>query len=87
MDTSALVAQIDSEIARLQTARAAIADLDGSPSAPTGKRRGRPKGSTNAPAKKAKRKMSAEGKARIAAAQKKRWAASKKAAKKTTPSA
>jgi hypothetical protein len=59
------------------------------------KRRGRPKGSTNkkpeaivpAAKKAGKRTMSAEGKARIAAAQKARWAAQKKASVPAKPAA
>jgi len=59
----------------------------------TGKRRGRPKGSVKtkveviAPVviKKAKRTMSVEGNARIAAAQKARWATQKKASQAAKP--
>jgi hypothetical protein len=62
---------------------------------PAGKRRGRPKGSVSkksvavAPVAKktARRTMSAEGKARIAAAQKARWAAQKKASVPAKPAA
>lgn len=79
---------IDAEIAKLQKVRAMLAagpdvvsDID-----PLVTRRGRPKGSVNKPAapakKSAKRVLSAEGKAKIAAAQKARWAARKRAAKK-----
>ncbi len=84
---------IDVEIAKLQQVRAMLA---GSADAISGletlaKRRGRPKGSGNksaAPAKKsAKRVMSAEGKARIAAAQKARWAAQKTAKKRAAKKA
>lgn len=75
---------IDEEISKLQRARFLIAG-DPTPE-PAAKRRGRPKGSANktealsAPVAKktSKRVMSAEGKARIAAAQKARWAAQKK---------
>jgi len=60
-----------------------------------GKRRGRPKGSVNKKSvtvppvvkKAGKRTMSAEGKARIAAAQKARWAAQKKTTAPTKPAA
>jgi hypothetical protein len=81
MTNDAILAAIDEEISMLQQARAM---LSGSPSANTKKSVGRPKGSKNAavPVKAGKtRTMSAEGKARIAAAQKKRWAAAKKASK------
>jgi len=86
MEVTHLLAQIDAEIIRLQTAKAAIASIG--TEKPT---RGRPKGSKNSsiaaptatptPAK-AKRKLSPEGRKRIAEAQKKRWAASKKATAK-----
>ena len=88
MQISQILEAIDSEISRLQSARALL--VHGSDVAEPAKRRGRPKGSTNGPkvsapisikpAKKATRTMSEEGKARIAAAQKARWAAAKKAA-------
>ena len=86
MPTDHIVSLIDQEIARLQRARATLAGLGSTSNALT-KRPGRPKGPTNktaetsAPAsnKPAKRMMTAEGKARIAAAQKKRWAAQKQA--------
>jgi len=75
--TTNLLSLIDAEIAQLQRARALIAG------AAAKKGPGRPKSaavSTVKPKKK-KRKMSPEGRARIAAAQKARWAAQKKAAK------
>ena len=74
-----IIANIDSEIARLQQARTLIAAFD----APAIKRRGRPKNvsAVNLPSDAKKRKpLSAEARARIAAAQKRRWAASKKSA-------
>lgn len=84
MDVSAIITTLDLEIARLQSARAALMALD-SVHAP---RRGRPKGSTSAsrvaPAKK-KRSMSPEGRARIAAAQKARWAAKDSPEKQAVP--
>ena len=72
-----ILESIDQEISQLQRARALLAGHTnlGVP----GKRRGRPKGSTNKPPsgsltrKAAKRTISPEGKARIAAAQKARW--------------
>lgn len=75
MDTSELIANIDDEIARLTEVRALLAD---------GVRRGRGRSATpfgygaNRPRK--RRRMSAEGRARIAAAQKKRWAKQKREA-------
>jgi hypothetical protein len=85
MQVQALITALDEEIARLRQARELLGG------AGEVKRRGRPKGSTNKPAGKAKtarasvstasakpkRQMSPEGKARIAAAQKARWAAQK----------
>jgi hypothetical protein len=84
MDTTVLVAEIDAEIDRLQKVKALLTARTASP------KRGRP------PAKKPKtlaasfglgkntvsrkRTMSAEGRARIAAAQKARWAKAKKKA-------
>ena len=85
MQTYEILAVIDGQISQLQQARAL---LTGNETAArlTGKKRGRPKGSgakktgTSVPQqpRAGKRTMSAEGKARIAAAQKVRWAAQKK---------
>ena len=94
MNTSSIIEAIDKEIGKLQQARSILAGVSApAPSAPasTG-RRGRPKGSkkavksatvavASAPVK-AKRVLSAEGRARISAALKKRYAANKRAAKK-----
>ncbi len=82
MEVSGIVAQIDAQIAKLQQARTLLA---GTKTVTTG--RGRPKGSKNvkivaaatAPSKKAaKRKLSPEGRKRIADAMKKRWAERRK---------
>ncbi len=77
-----VIAQIDSEIAILQQARAL---LSGSNAAPAEKKagRGRPKGSKNAAAETAlpaasKRKLSPEGRKAIAEAMKRRWAERRK---------
>jgi hypothetical protein len=82
-----VIAQIDAEIAKLQQAKAL---LGGPIAAKSG--RGRPKGSKNsapvvkaAPAKaarKAKRKLSPEGRKAIADAMKRRWAERRKQAAK-----
>jgi hypothetical protein len=78
MDIKKILAELDSEIARLQQAKALLAGE-------TVKRGpGRPKATPSpdpVPAKKKKRKMSPEGRARIVAAVKARWAKQKKAAK------
>jgi hypothetical protein len=71
METSKLLAEIDAEIARLQQARALLNGKE------VKRQPGRPAKKTTAK----KRTMSAEGRARIAAAQKARWANAKKAAK------
>lgn len=92
MDVSKIIAEIDAEIARLQSARVTIAGLSGS-SFVEKPRRGRPKGSVNAvkavkapkPAKR-KRNLSPEGRKRIAEAMKRRWAERRKeVAKKESP--
>jgi hypothetical protein len=66
MNTSKLITAIDAEISRLQQARALLA----------GNYR------TGVVIRKRKNTVSAEGRARIIAAQKKRWAQQKKAASK-----
>lgn len=78
-----LLAQIDAEIANLQRAKAI---LTGTGLAATKRRPGRPPMSAqdkvaSAIPKKKKRKLSPEGRARIAEAARRRWAAQKKAAK------
>jgi hypothetical protein len=82
VEVSGIIAQIDAQIAKLQQARALLA---GTTTAQAG--RGRPKGSKNtaktapptATAKKTvKRKLSPEGRKRIADAMKKRWAERRK---------
>jgi hypothetical protein len=82
MSIATLISSIDAEIAKLHQARALLAGA----ASPAPKKRGRPAkaakaaGAVNAiaakPAKK-KRKLSLEGRARIAAAAKARWAAKK----------
>ena len=81
MQVSRILAEIDAEIAKLQQARALLAPV----SSETRTGRGRPKGSKNAasvkPAtvtKTRKRKLSPEGRKRIADAMKKRWAERRK---------
>lgn len=76
MDTNAIIAAIDDEIQRLQQAR----KLLGKSEATTERKPGT---KTQTP-KKAKRKLSAEARARIAEAQKKRWAKAKKNTTKKT---
>jgi L-lysine 2,3-aminomutase len=79
MNTNQILSAIDAAISKLQQARALLSGY----SEPVGIKRvpgGQKKSFSPTPVV-AKRTMSAEGKARIVAAQKKRWAASKKAAK------
>ncbi len=94
MDVQAIIDDIDRQFAQMRRVRELfVSIMEGDP--PAAERPGRPKGSANktteagfAASKKtpkpAKRTMSAEGKARIAAAQKKRWAAQKQAQEPAT---
>ena len=84
MEVGRILAEIDAQIAKLQQAREL---LSGTQPARAG--RGRPKGSKNAVAAavaaipeagKRKRKLSPEGRKRIAEAMKKRWAERRKQA-------
>jgi len=77
MGTKEIIAQIDTEIARLQRVKSIL-----SGTSTTKLKRGRPKASHKVAAPlAAKLTMSPEGRARIAAAQKARWAKAKKPAK------
>jgi hypothetical protein len=84
MSIASILEAIDEQISDLQRVRGLL-----SAAAPvTGKRRGRPPGRAKAiaahasvPGQRKKRKMSAEGRARIVAAQKARWARIRKSAK------
>ena len=73
MAVSTIIAEIDAQIAKLQQARALLIGT-----LPQTSGRGRPKGSKNVVAavsvKTTKRKLSPEGRKRIADAMKKRWA-------------
>jgi hypothetical protein len=81
MEVDSIVAEIDAEIARLTEARRVLKSV-GTPGVVKKAGRGRPKGSKNAatsvkaeaPATTKKRKLSPEGRKRIAEAMKKRWA-------------
>ena len=79
MEVSRIIAEIDAQIAKLQQARTLLA---GTTATKTRTGPGRPKGSKNtaAPAAAAprKRKLSPEGRKRIADAMKKRWAERRK---------
>lgn len=81
VEVSGIIAEIDSQIQKLQQARDLLAGAEEAP------RRGpgRPKGTngasaaTKAPAGERKRKLSPEGRKRIAEAMKRRWAERAKA--------
>jgi hypothetical protein len=73
MDATEIIQTIDAEIARLEKAKSLL-NRDSTSSA----KRGRPLKSTVIEKAKPRRRMSAEGRARIAAAQKARWAKAKR---------
>ena len=81
MEVNRIIAEIDAQISKLQQARALLA---GTTTSAIGAGRGRPKGSKNARVAKTprKRKLSPEGRKRIAEAMKKRWAERRKQAAK-----
>lgn len=83
MEVSRIIAEIDAQISKLQQARQLLAGSDEVKRAGPG----RPKGSKNAPATASsgprKRKLSPEGRKRIADAMKRRWAERKKTAAKS----
>ncbi len=81
MDTNRIIADIDTEISKLQQARALLS------STATKKGQGRPKSTGPKVAKPKKGRMSAEGRAAISAAMKARWAKAKNATKKATKTA
>jgi hypothetical protein len=86
VEVSRIIAEIDAQISKLQQARALLA---GTPAPAARNGRGRPKGTKKtaaaaAPAAPArKRKLSPEGRKRIADAMKKRWAERRKQAAKS----
>lgn len=85
MEVSRIIAEIDAQIAKLQQARVLLAGTQTS----TRPGPGRPKGSKNiaiATATPRKRKLSPEGRKRIADAMKKRWAERRKQAGSKQPS-
>jgi hypothetical protein len=84
MEVSRILAEIDAQIAKLQQARQLLSGTEVVRKSPG---RGRPKGSKNVVSKAApevaaprKRKLSPEGRKRIADAMKKRWAERRKQA-------
>ena len=81
MDTNRIIADIDTEISKLQQARALLSNVS------TKKGPGRPKSTEPKVLKPKKRKMSAKGRAAISAAMKARWVKAKKTPKKATKTA
>lgn len=84
MEVNRIIAEIDAQISRLQQARELLAGTTSS----VGKGPGRPKGSKNAKAAgpvsgAPKRRLSPEGRKRIADAMKRRWAERRKQAAKS----
>jgi hypothetical protein len=83
MEVSRIIAEIDAQISKLQQARELLAGTTTS----NGKGPGRPKGSKGAKlAQPQKRKLSPEGRKRIAEAMKRRWAERRKQAAKAPAS-
>ncbi len=78
MEVSRIIAEIDEQISKLQQARALLAGA--AQNARSGP--GRPKGTTTTTAKR-KRKLTPEGRKRIAEAMKKRWAERRKTGAKS----
>lgn len=89
MEVSRIIAEIDAQISKLQQARELLSGSNGKAT----KGPGRPKGSKNAKTAAApagaprKRKLSPEGRKRIADAMKRRWAERRKQAAKGTAAA
>jgi hypothetical protein len=71
MDTKRIIADIDTEISKLQQARALLSNVA------IKKGPGRPKSTESKVTKPKKRKLSAKGRAAISAAMKARWAKAK----------
>ncbi|HWB32302.1 MAG TPA: hypothetical protein VG714_03925 [Acidobacteriaceae bacterium] len=78
MEVSRIIAEIDAQIAKLQQARALLADTEKVMKGP-----GRPKGSKNVIKARRRHTLSAEGRRRISESQKRRWAEQRKAASKS----
>jgi hypothetical protein len=76
MNIEQIIAELDAEIGRLKQVKALLGGATAATTAKTGP--GRPK-SISTPAKKKKRNLTPEGRARIAAAVKARWAKAKNA--------
>ena len=84
MEVSRIIAEIDTQIKKLQQARALLADTTHASRTGPGRPKGSKKSAPVAPATAAprKRKLSPEGRKRIADAMKKRWAERRKQSSK-----
>ena len=76
MGSTAIIAEIDKELARLHDVRARIVQKE------KGSKAGKRPGSSTSAPKKGKRRLSPAARARIAEAQRKRWAAVRKEKRK-----
>jgi hypothetical protein len=76
MDTKRIIADVDTEISKLQQVRTILTSAE----IKNGNGPGRPKSTEPKLSKPKKRKLSAKGRAAISAAMKARWAKAKKAA-------
>jgi hypothetical protein len=79
MDTTEIIAQLDSEIARLEQVKSLLSGTAATTT--TGAKRGRKPKNAPTPITTKRRTLSPEARARIVAAQKARWAKVRKAAK------
>jgi hypothetical protein len=84
VEVSRIIAEIDTQIKKLQQARALLADTTHTSRTGPGRPKGSKKAAPAAPAAAAprKRKLSPEGRKRIADAMKKRWAERRKQSSK-----
>jgi hypothetical protein len=84
VEVSRIIAEIDTQIKKLQQARALLADTPHTSRTGPGRPKGSKNGAPAAPAAAAprKRKLSPEGRKRIADAMKKRWAERRKQSSK-----
>ena len=80
MEVSRILEEIDAQISKLQQARELLSGTAGKVSKGRGRPKGRKNAKTAAKAAPRKRKISAEGRKRIAEAMKKRWAERRKLA-------
>ena len=80
LDIHAIVAELDTEIQRLQKIRATLTGADFTPPRKAGRPKGSKNGAPDQTSGKKTRTVSPEGRERMAEAQRKRWAAQKKSA-------